>query len=146
MRIYGERLAALFDGGARVLLEGPLGAGKTTLVQEVLQAMGVTEPVTSPTFDLLHIYERPDLKVYHADLYRLEHREELLVLDLPGPEEPGILLLAEWGSLLREDYPERFDIEIENFGGERRQVSMTAWGENPVNRLRDWAEEAQHGF
>jgi tRNA threonylcarbamoyladenosine biosynthesis protein TsaE len=71
LKRIGRRLAAALRPGDLVLLYGPLGAGKTTLVREVAVALGVTDPVRSPSFTLANIYAgRPP--VQHLDLYRLD--------------------------------------------------------------------------
>ncbi len=67
----GAWLAERLDPGDTVLLRGPLGAGKTTLVRGLLRARGIEEPVRSPTFAIYHVYEGPP-RLVHADLYRLE--------------------------------------------------------------------------
>lgn len=82
-----------------VILQGDLGAGKTTLVKGIAQSLGAEpDEVTSPTFTLVHEYRGKTLTLYHLDLYRLERDEDLLQL---GIEEmaaaPDALVLVEWG-------------------------------------------------
>ncbi len=82
-----------------VVLEGPLGAGKTTLAQGIARGLGVADPVTSPTFALVHEYEG-SLPVFHMDLYRLSSEEEF---DLIGGWEyfaRGGVCLIEWAERL----------------------------------------------
>lgn len=82
-----------------VLLTGDLGAGKTTLVKGIAQAIGAAaDDVTSPTFTLVHEYEGPKLRLFHLDLYRLERDEQLLTLGLEEMETADdTLMLVEWG-------------------------------------------------
>ncbi|SEC31668.1 tRNA (adenosine(37)-N6)-threonylcarbamoyltransferase complex ATPase subunit type 1 TsaE [Terriglobus roseus] len=82
-----------------VVLRGDLGAGKTTLVKGIAQAIGASaDDVTSPTFTLVQEYQGTKLKLYHLDLYRLEKDEELLSLGIEEMEvEPDALVLVEWG-------------------------------------------------
>lgn len=89
--------AALRDGDV-VGLEGELGAGKTTFARGALWGLGVSEeePITSPTFALLHQY-RGRLPIVHADLYRLGNQAELQELGLDELLEEGAVLLVEWG-------------------------------------------------
>jgi tRNA threonylcarbamoyladenosine biosynthesis protein TsaE len=78
----GAELAARLRPGDVVLVTGELGSGKTTFVRGASRALGVTDPVTSPTFTIGHIYDGREMEVAHLDLYRL--------LSLSG-EEPGLL-------------------------------------------------------
>jgi tRNA threonylcarbamoyladenosine biosynthesis protein TsaE len=82
-----------------VVLRGDLGAGKTTLVKGIAQAIGASaDDVTSPTFTLVQEYQGTRLKLYHLDLYRLDSDEELLALGIEEMEtEPDALVLVEWG-------------------------------------------------
>ncbi len=75
--LLGQRLAKEARPGRILALSGDLGAGKTTLAQAVLRALGVTEDITSPTFSLVYPYQVGDLAIYHFDLYRLKHEDEL---------------------------------------------------------------------
>lgn len=83
-----------------ILLRGDLGAGKTTLVKGIANALTGVDPeeVTSPTFTLVHEYQGPKVHLYHLDLYRLEKEEELAALGIEEmAAEPDSLVLVEWG-------------------------------------------------
>ncbi len=94
----GRELAATLPSGI-VLLRGDLGAGKTTLVKGIAEALGAATPeeVTSPTFTLVHEYMGGSRPLYHLDLYRLDHERELLPLGIDEMESADTLLLIEWG-------------------------------------------------
>lgn len=87
---------ALFPPGALVVLQGPLGAGKTTLVRFLTEALGFTGRVTSPSYTLIHTYPTPEGPVVHVDLYRLQD-PKLLLPHLEAAREGARLLLVEWG-------------------------------------------------
>lgn len=97
----GSRLAGLLTDACRntplvVHLEGPLGAGKTTLVRGLLRGLGHAGRVRSPTFTLLEPYDLPACDVVHLDLYRLADPGELEYLGLADMLRPGTLVLVEW--------------------------------------------------
>ena len=102
-RIIAQHLAA----PNLVLLRGDLGAGKTTLVKGIADALEAAAPdeVTSPTFTLVHEYRGPHTTVYHLDLYRIESESELATIGLDDLRD-GSLVLVEWGekfpSLVRD--------------------------------------------
>jgi tRNA threonylcarbamoyl adenosine modification protein YjeE len=82
---------------ARVLfLSGELGAGKTTLAASLLHALGVTEPVRSPSYALTEVYSTPAGEAVHIDLYRLQGFAELEQLGLRDHLNPRTLVLVEW--------------------------------------------------
>ncbi len=93
----GEAIAAALPVPALVTLRGDLGAGKTTLVQAIARGLGVTEPVTSPTFALVHEYAGTRARVVHCDLYRLAGVREAATLGLDDLlAEPDVIVLVEW--------------------------------------------------
>ncbi len=94
-RALGRRLAKLLHPGDVVLLQGPLGAGKTTLAQGIATGLRVAGPVRSPTFVLLTQHEGTALTLYHADLYRLDDPEAVADLALEEQARDGVLLV-EW--------------------------------------------------
>lgn len=89
-------------------LSGPLGAGKTTLVQALAQALGVEDRPRSPTFSLLRAYPLPMevrgiRRLVHIDAYRLEQASDVYALDLEGElAEPGTVIAIEWPEQLGE--------------------------------------------
>ncbi len=105
MRRLGQQLAALLRPGDLVVLTGPLGAGKTTLVQGIGEGLGVRGPVTSPTFVIARVHppaggSGPAL--VHADAYRLGSRAEVDDLDLDADTGSSVTVV-EWGEGLVED-------------------------------------------
>jgi tRNA threonylcarbamoyladenosine biosynthesis protein TsaE len=109
MRALGARLAALLGPGDLVVLTGPLGAGKTTLVQGLGEGLGVRGPVTSPTFVIARVH--PSLRggpaLVHADAYRLGSRAEVDDLDLDADLDSSVTVV-EWGEGLAEELAPSF--------------------------------------
>ena len=97
----GQTVAEMLMPAPRVVvLRGEVGAGKTTLVKGIAEALGAAteDEVTSPTFTLLHEYRGPKVTVYHLDLYRLEEEQQIAVLGLEEMAgEENALVLVEWG-------------------------------------------------
>jgi tRNA threonylcarbamoyl adenosine modification protein YjeE len=91
----GARIAGGLRAGDAVALEGDLGAGKTTLARAILEGLGVTEDVPSPTFTLVQQYETPTLTVRHYDFYRIEEPSEVNELGLDEALDEGAVLI-EW--------------------------------------------------
>jgi tRNA threonylcarbamoyladenosine biosynthesis protein TsaE len=126
----GARLAGTLKDGDLVLLEGELGSGKTTFVRGAARALGVTVPVTSPTFTIGQRYPAADGRtVAHVDLYRLANLEEEdpeLLADYLGPET---IAFVEWpegeertlAALARPVAR----VRLEHAGGDRRTVRIT---------------------
>ena len=82
--------------GGVIALQGELGAGKTTFVQGLARALGITRPVTSPTFTLVGEYPGGRLPLIHMDLYRLRSPDDLLVIGFPEYLERNALVAIEW--------------------------------------------------
>lgn len=93
---WGRTLGAALRRPAVVTLAGDLGSGKTTLVQAICEGLGVAEPVTSPTFALVHEYTSPRGTVYHLDLYRLRSPSQLAPMGWDDILSSGGIVLVEW--------------------------------------------------
>ncbi len=121
MRGLGRRLAASLRAGDLLVLSGPLGAGKTTLVQGIGDGLGVRGPITSPTFVIARVH--PSLRggpaLVHADAYRLGGAAEIDDLDLDSGTASSVTAV-EWGEGLAEGLSDdRLEISIEPSGGTR---------------------------
>lgn len=116
-----------------VALDGPLGAGKTTLVQAACAELGVTQPVTSPTFTLVNRYEGSRGAVLHADLYRIERPEELVELGWDDLLAGDLPVFVEWAARAGGALPaDRWDISLSfGDGGATRVVEARARGGAP---------------
>ncbi|HLI59790.1 MAG TPA: tRNA (adenosine(37)-N6)-threonylcarbamoyltransferase complex ATPase subunit type 1 TsaE [Solirubrobacteraceae bacterium] len=125
----GARLAGALGAGEMVLVEGDLGAGKTTFVRGAARALGVTVPVTSPTFTIGQRYPATGGRtVAHVDLYRvatLEDEDPELLADYLGPET---IAFVEWPSgeerALAALARPVARVRLEHEGGDRRTVTI----------------------
>ena len=129
MRDLGRRLAATLRSGDLLVLSGPLGAGKTTLIQGIGDGLGVRGPITSPTFVIARVH--PSLRggpaLVHADAYRLGGAAEIDDLDLDSGTASSVTAV-EWGEGLAEGLSDdRLEISIE-LAGEARTVRLAGVG------------------
>lgn len=112
-RELGAALAPLAKVGDVIVLGGDLGAGKTTFVQGFGRALGISEPITSPTFVLVRMYPGR-LQLVHADLYRLDHLQEVVDLGIPELVDNQGVAVVEWGDVAKAVLPPDFlDLRIE---------------------------------
>lgn len=133
MRALGQRLATMLRAGDLVVLTGPLGAGKTTLVQGIGAGMSVRGPITSPTFIIARVHPalRGGPALVHADAYRLGSRAEVDDLDLDAATDSSVTVV-EWGEGLVEDLaPSYLTVALALSGvpgDETRTVRITGHG------------------
>ncbi len=123
----GITLGESLTPGSVILLEGDLGAGKTTLVQGIGKGLGITEPIVSPTFTLINEYTEGRLPLYHLDLYRLEP-QEVAALNLESYWEgieviPGIVAV-EWAERLPYKPDSYLSVSLTYEHGGTRQVEI----------------------
>jgi tRNA threonylcarbamoyladenosine biosynthesis protein TsaE len=134
----GENLGPLLRAGDVVLLRGELGAGKTCLTQGIARGLGIADWICSPTFILVAEYPGR-LRLYHADLYRLDDPEEVADLDLARLSEDGALIV-EWPERAPQWLPvEHLLIEIEHAGGNNRRLQFSAVGRRAEKLLAAFA-------
>jgi tRNA threonylcarbamoyladenosine biosynthesis protein TsaE len=118
--VAGENFGRALRQGDLILLEGDLGAGKTTFVRGLARGAGSQALVASPTFQLVRVYPGP-LQLAHIDLYRLESAAELAELGIEELLDQGAVVV-EWGD--RMEAPEAALLSIEHLGGDRRRLRM----------------------
>jgi tRNA threonylcarbamoyladenosine biosynthesis protein TsaE len=133
---FGKNLARRLEPGSMVALIGPLGSGKTVLVQGICSGLGVEKAVTSPSFVIINEYPgkwyNAPIWVYHLDLYRLENIEEFIKL---GYEEyfygKGITLI-EWAEKVKDFLPKkRFEISLKILSENEREIIVKEFEISP---------------
>lgn len=113
-RALGKKIGALAKPGDVYTLVGDLGVGKTVFTQGIAEGLGITEPVSSPTFTIVQIYEEGRLPFYHFDVYRIGDLEEMDEIGYEDYFYGQGLCMIEWANLIEEILPEkRYDVTIE---------------------------------
>ncbi len=106
--------------GSLLILLGPLGAGKTALVQALGRALGSSAQISSPTYTLIHEYPTPEGVLVHIDAYRLEGTEALFELGLEDYLARARLVAVEWGKGLLKTFPDALVVQLSLTGSARR--------------------------
>ena len=131
-------LAGLSRAGDVILLAGEMGAGKTAFAQGFGRALGVTEPITSPTFTLVHSYDTGGPTLHHADLYRLDQMAEVADLALGELAEFDGIVLVEWGDVVESTFGEHLVVRLDVIDGDvdARGITIAPTG---ATWARRWA-------
>lgn len=150
-RSFGEQLGKAAIPGDVILLRGPFGAGKTTLVQGIGSGLGVKGHVISPSFTLINEYEGR-IPLYHVDLFRLNELDIEMEQAIESYEGSDGLTVIEWPDLLPDDLKEgALQIDMDVLGEEERSlvvhVAGTHWSASAlvtlmVKALRSHEREA----
>lgn len=124
----GITLGQSLNAGNVILLQGDLGAGKTTLVQGIGEGLGISDPIVSPTFTLINEYMEGRLPLYHLDLYRLEPKQ-VAALNLETYWEgvevtPGIVAI-EWAERMPYKPESYLDVRLTYADEGTRQAEIT---------------------
>ncbi|SMX47160.1 tRNA (adenosine(37)-N6)-threonylcarbamoyltransferase complex ATPase subunit type 1 TsaE [Actibacterium lipolyticum] len=144
-----QRLAPALGAGDVLLLQGPIGAGKThfarSLIQFLMARDGHVEDVPSPTFTLVQTYDAGALEIWHSDLYRLTHPDEVTELGLEDAFETALCLI-EWPDRLGELVPETALTLTFSQGDtdDARQLTLSATDPRWADRLTPLLAEASY--
>lgn len=122
----GRSLGRQLGGGELVLLEGPLGIGKTVMARGLAAGLGIDpEEVCSPSYTLVQEYEGPRTRMYHIDLYRIEHADEIGSLGLDELLDSGAVVVVEWGDRLPESYRrDAVTVRLHEIGEATRRIEL----------------------
>lgn len=130
-RAFGKKLAGEIVPGTTLCLQGDLGAGKTTLVQGLLESLGAERPYVSPTFVIMKQYDLPApsvtgiRRIYHADAYRVEEKDfrEIGFAEWCADDE-GLVIL-EWPERVSNMLPKkRIDVTLQSLSETEREISL----------------------
>ena len=140
-----RRLGELAPPGTVLVLDGPLGAGKTSFVQGLARGLGIDGVVNSPTFTLVKEY-CGRLPLYHFDLYRLDEAEELWELGFEEYLSGGGVCALEWGERVTQFLPpEYLHIRLEYDGETRRTLYFSPVGEGHGKLVKELMNNAGSG-
>ena len=120
--------------GDIIVLSGEMGAGKTAFAQGFGRALGVVEPITSPTYTLVHSYDVPKsgplgrVTLHHADLYRLDRTAEVADLALDELAEFDGIVLIEWGDVVEATFGDHLVVHLEHADDDPRTTTRTTAG------------------
>ena len=135
---FGAAVSTVLQAGDVMLLTGDMGAGKTTFVKGLGIGLGVAEPITSPTFVLLHTYSGR-MPLHHADLYRLDHLEEVLDLGIMELIDDGVALI-EWADRGLPAFPTdvlRMQFSYDDEDDNVRRFTFQGTGKRWADRVDD---------
>ena len=150
--VLGMALGAVAQPGDIILLVGDLGAGKTQFVKGIAQGLGIMEPVTSPTFNIMLSYSvdsadttLPTKTLNHFDLYRLDDVSQLEDIDYFGCLENDAVSVVEWGDKFPDALPLDYievALRIDEESSHVRAITTVAHGSRAVALLAAWIEAA----
>ena len=123
----GDEIAREIEDLKLLMLKGPLGVGKTSLVKGIAQRLGINEPITSPTFTLSQHYLRGSRPLVHLDLYRLENplsANELFLQEEEQANEIKALIIVEWPERLKINIDDAWQIELKYLPNAKRMASI----------------------
>ena len=130
---FGEQLGENAKPGTVYTLIGDLGVGKTVLTQGLAKGLEIQEPISSPTFTIVQVYEEGRLPLYHFDVYRIGDVEEMEEIGYEDYFYGEGVSLIEWANLIEEILPEHYtEIKIEKDlekGFDYRKITVTSIGE-----------------
>ena len=124
-----RQISGLLKGGEILFFEGPIGAGKTVMVKEIVKNFGFKKLPVSASFSLLKKYQNENVTLYHADLFRLKEGEMFNLGFEEMLEDENAILLIEWAEAARNFFPQtRLEITVTLLEGDRREISLKALG------------------
>jgi len=138
---WGRRLAPLLQPGDVIALRGELGTGKTTFVQGLARGLGITRPVTSPTFILINEYPSQP-RLYHVDCYRIAEAAEAWTIGLDELIDDDGVCVIEWADRVAPLLPaERLEVVLTWTGPQTRRIEIVGYGPRPAALVRSLNED-----
>lgn len=136
---FAEKIGKAVQPGTVIVLEGDLGAGKTTFTKGLALGLGITRVVNSPTFTIIKEYHGR-IPLYHMDVYRLENSEEDLGFD-EYFEGDGVTVV-EWASKIQDQLPPHYiELTITRMGEDKRKINIRAIGAENIEWIKEFISD-----
>jgi len=127
-KLLAKKFSKLLIGGEVILLNGDLGAGKTTFTRYVLKALGVKDDITSPTFTIMREYKTKKFNIYHFDMYRLNGGNDAIEYGLEEyifSNDKRNIVFIEWSENIKDILNDKYiEINIKLVDDDRRKVEI----------------------
>ena len=120
----GQKLGQILPAGTVIAYRGDLGAGKTAFTRGLARGLGITDPVTSPTYTIVNEYLGGRLPLFHFDMYRLQSSDELFDIGWEDYLERGGVCAVEWSENVAEAMEGALVVSIEKTGEESRRITL----------------------
>ena len=121
----GAVVAEKLSAGDVIAYEGDLGAGKTAFTRGIARGLGISDPVTSPTYTIVNEYLSGRLPLFHFDMYRLHSSDDLFDIGWEDYLERGGVCAVEWSENVSEAMDGAIRVKIEKTGDESRRITIT---------------------
>lgn len=120
----GQKLGQILPAGTVIAYRGDLGAGKTAFTRGLARGLGITGPVTSPTYTIVNEYLTGRLPLFHFDMYRLHSAEDLFDIGWDDYLERGGICAVEWSENVEEAMEDPLIVTIHKTGEESRKITL----------------------
>ena len=120
----GQKLGQLLPAGTIIAYRGDLGAGKTAFTRGLARGLGISEPVTSPTYTIVNEYLSGRLPLFHFDMYRLHSADDLFDIGWDDYLERGGICAVEWSENAAEAMENALTVTIEKLGEDCRKITL----------------------
>lgn len=120
----GQKLGQTLPAGTVIAYRGDLGAGKTAFTRGLARGLGITDPVTSPTYTIVNEYLSGRLPLFHFDMYRLYSADDLFDIGWDDYLERGGICAVEWSENVTEAMEDAITVTIQKIGEESRKITL----------------------
>lgn len=120
----GQKLGQTLPAGTVIAYRGDLGAGKTAFTRGLARGLGITDPVTSPTYTIVNEYLSGRLPLFHFDMYRLHSADDLFDIGWDDYLERGGICAVEWSENVTEAMEDAITVTIQKIGEESRKITL----------------------
>ncbi len=125
----GEKLGRRLSGGELIELTGDLGTGKTVFIKGLAKGLGISQPISSPTFTISRVYQVNGKSFHHFDFYRIDSGDIVAMEITEAANDPDAIVVVEWAEHIKEALPPDFlAINLRRLGEDQREVIIEPHG------------------